>query len=42
MRLTYLPPESELLETDCMFALAASDTDSSIEDFDGNFDSLEW
>ena len=41
-KIKYLTPDSELSEAVCLLALAASDADASLEDFDGNTDQLLW
>lgn len=38
----YLAPDSEWSEAVYLYALAASGTDASLEDFDGNTDPLLW
>ena len=42
MKRKYFTPDSELLETVSMLALAASDADGSLEEFDGNIEDLQW
>ena len=42
MKREYFAPDSELLETVSMLALAASDPESILEDFDNNIDDLQW
>lgn len=42
MKRKYLTPDSELLETVSMLALAASDANGSLEEFDGSIDDLQW